>query len=93
MDSDCGTNIAIPPSYLAYHEHCTAEYPVGAIRIASLVSCKQMISVAALFIAAASSSRYYIFMFVALLMLCIMIIMSCTYNIRPLLYIPPRRKC
>ena len=88
MGSDCGTNIAIPPPYPACGEHYMAVYPVGAIRIASLASCKQMISVVALFSPAAISNRCYIFRFVALLMLCIMIIMSCTCNIRPLLHIP-----
>ena len=92
MGSDCGTNVAIPPPYLACCEHYTAVYPVGAIRIASLVSCKQMISVAVLFNPAATSSRCYIFRLVALLMVCIMIIMSCTNNIRPLLHIAPRCK-
>ena len=67
-------------------------YPVGAIRIASLVSCKQMISVEALFNPAAKSSRCYIFKFIALLMLCVMIIMSCTINVRPLLHISPQHK-
>ena len=58
-----------------------AVYPVGAIRVASFVSCKQMINVIALFNPAATSSRYYIFRLVALLMLCVMIIMSCTNNV------------
>ena len=89
MGSDCGTNVAIPPPYLVCCEHYTAVYPVGAISKASLVSCKQMISVVALFNPAATSSRYYIFRFVTLLMLCIMIIMSCTSNVQPLLHIPP----
>ena len=92
MSSNCGTNVAIPPPYLACREHYTAVYPVGAIRIASLVSCNQMISVVALFSPAATSNRCYIIRFVALLMLCVTIIMSCTSNIRPLLHIPPQRK-
>ena len=92
MGSNNGTNATIPHPYLACWEHYMAVYPVGAVRIASLVSCKWMISVVALFNAAATSSRCCIFKFEALLMLCIMIIVSCTINIQPLLHIPPQRK-